>query len=119
MKSGKIFAGVAVALDFNAAATGFFTGAVKTAVLFEAETVVQLRTSVAGVIANSISEINGPSEILADNDANPTTFPQARASISRTKGTARLVSLATRRRRGLRGQRDPIGLELNCIVSVT
>jgi hypothetical protein len=77
MKSGKIFAGVAVALDFNAAATDFFTGAVKTAVLFEAETVVQLRTPVAGVIANSISEINRPSEILADNGANPTTFPQA------------------------------------------
>jgi hypothetical protein len=28
-------------------------------------------------IANSIAEINGPSGIIVDNDANTTTFPQA------------------------------------------
>jgi hypothetical protein len=34
-------------------------------------------TPVILTIANSIAEINGPSGIIVDNDANTTTFPQA------------------------------------------
>ena len=49
-------------------------------------------------IANAIAEVNGPSGIVVDNDANTTIFPQASSLYFSNQGTARLPFLAEQRR---------------------
>jgi hypothetical protein len=44
------------------------------------------------MIANSITEINGPSGIIVDNDANTTTFPQASNLYFSNQGNSTLIT---------------------------
>ena len=70
-------------------------------------------------IANSIAEINGPSGIIVDNDANTTSFPQSSSLYFSSQGNStagRPLRCDSRRR--LRGQGYASRSELDPEASV-